>query len=425
MLPRMTENLSHPRIISAIQADRWAIQPEALDRIVTIAQGLGDGPEALQSKLGRPLDNTRAVTRRDATAIIPITGPIFRRANLLTEISGATSIETLAKDFEQAAADPSIESIILEIDSPGGQVAGISEYAAHVRAASAGKRVVAYVSDLGASAAYWIAAAADEVVARDTARLGSIGVVMQVAAGGKDTALKFISSQSPKKHAAPDSDLGRNALQAEVDALAQVFIDAVAAYRGVDPETVIEHFGQGGVFVGQAAVDAGLADRLGSLESLIAELNGDSPNRRGNTMTAKANTPSVTRELLAAEYPDLLAAITKEGFDSGIVAGAKAERERIQSIEEASLPGHDALIASLKWDGKTSGAEAAMQIVKAEKEQAAQRKDRLMANHAQAAPFAVSDPAPTEADKLKAEEARRDKIASASAALFNQVAGVQ
>jgi signal peptide peptidase SppA len=425
MLLRMTENLSHPRILGAIQADRWAIQPEALDRIVTIAQGLGDGPEALQAKLGRPLDNTRAVTRRDATAIIPITGPIFRRANLLTEISGATSIETLARDFEQAAADPSIESIILEIDSPGGQVAGISEFAAHVRAATAGKRVVAYVSDLGASAAYWIAAAADEVVARDTARLGSIGVVMQVSTGGKDNAIKFISSQSPKKHAAPDSDMGRNALQAEVDALAQVFIDAVAAYRGVEPETVIEQFGQGGVFVGQSAVDAGLADRLGSLESLIAELNGESPNRRGNTMTAKANTPSVTRELLAAEYPDLLAAITKDGFDSGFVAGAKAERERIQSIEEASLPGHDALIASLKWDGKTTGAEAALQIVKAEKEQAAQRKDRLMANHAPAAPFAVSDPAPTDADKLKAEEARRDKIASASTALFNQVAGVQ
>lgn len=424
MLPRMTENLSHPRILSAIQADRWAIQPEALDRIVTIAQGLGDGPAALQAKLGRPLDNTRAVTRRDATALIPITGPIFRRANLLTEISGATSIETLARDFEQAAADPSIESIILEIDSPGGQVAGISEFAAHVRAATAGKRVVAYVSDMGASAAYWIAAAADEVVARDTARLGSIGVVMQVATGGKDHALKFISSQSPKKHAAPDSDLGRSALQAEVDALAQVFIDAVAAYRGVDPETVIEHFGQGGVFVGQAAVEAGLADRLGSLESLIAELNGK-PNPRGNTMTAQATQTQITRELLAAEYPDLLAAITKEGFDDGLVAGAKAERERIQSIEEASLPGHDALIASLKWDGKTTGAEAALQIVKAEKEQAAQRKDRLMANHAQAASFAVSDPAPTEAEKLKAEEARRNKIASASAALFNQVAGVQ
>lgn len=424
MLLRMTENLSHPRILGAIQADRWAIQPEALDRIVTIAQGLGDGPEALQAKLGRPLDNTRAVTRRDATAIIPITGPIFRRANLLTEISGATSIETLARDFEQAAADPSIESIILEIDSPGGQVAGISEFAAHVRAATAGKRVVAYVSDLGASAAYWIAAAADEVVARDTARLGSIGVVMQVSTGGKDNAIKFISSQSPKKHAAPDSDMGRNALQAEVDALAQVFIDAVAAYRGVEPETVIEQFGQGGVFVGQSAVDAGLADRLGSLESLIAELNGES-TQRSTTMTAKANTPPITRELLAAEYPDLLAALTKEGFDSGFAAGAKAERERIQAIEEAALPGHEALIAGLKWDGKTSGAEAALAVVKAEKDMAEKRKESMRDGHSGHVPFAASDPSPNAADKAKDDEARREKIASASATLFNQFAGVQ
>lgn len=424
MLCSMPEAVSYNRILSAIQADLWAIQPEALERIVAIAQGLGEGPEALQAKLGRPLDNSRNVIRRDTTAIIPITGPIFRRANLLTEISGATSIETLARDFEQAASDPSIRSIIIEIDSPGGQVAGVSEFAAQVRDAAGNKQVVAYVSDLGASAAYWIASAADRIVTRDTARLGSIGVVMQVAAGGNDRTIKFVSSQSPRKHAAPDSDLGRSALQAEVDALAQVFIDSIAGYRGVDPETVIEKFGQGGVFVGQAAVDAGLADRLGSLESLIAELNGES-TKRSMTMTAKANTPPVTRELLAAEYPDLLAAILEEGMQSGINDGAELERARIQSIEAAALPGHEALIASLKFDGKTTGAQAALAVIKAEKELAEKRKESMRSGHSAYVPFAPSDPAPNAADKAKDEEARRDKIASASATLFNQFSGVQ
>lgn len=403
MLCSMPEAVSYPRILSAIQADRWAIQSEALERIVTIAQGLGDGPEALQAKLGRPLDNSRNVIRRDTTAIIPITGPIFRRANLLTEISGATSIETLARDFEQAVSDPSIQSIILEIDSPGGQVAGVSEFAAQVRAAAGTKHVVAYVSDLGASAAYWIASAANRIVARDTARLGSIGVIMQVSAGGNDRSIKFISSQSPKKHAAPDSDLGRSAYQSEADALAQVFIDAVADYRGVDPETVIEKFGQGGVFVGQAAVDAGLADQLGSLESLIAELNGES-TQRSTTMAAQAKTPPVTRELLAAEYPDLLAAILDEGMQSGINAGADLERARIQSIEAAALPGHEALIASLKFDGKTTGAQAALAVIHAEKQLAEKRKESMRSGHSEYVPFAPSDPSPNSADTNKTEQ---------------------
>lgn len=425
MLCSMPEAVSYNRILSAIQADPWAIQPEALERIVTIAQGLGEGPEALLAKLGRPLDNSHNVIRRDTTAIIQITGPIFRRANLLTNISGATSVEMLARDFDQAVSDPSIRSIILEIDSPGGQVAGVSEFAAQVREAAGSKhQIVAYVSDLGASAAYWIASAADRIVTRDTARLGSIGVIMQVAAGGNDRSIKFVSSQSPRKHAAPDSDLGRSALQAEVDALAQVFIDSVAGYRGVDPETVIEKFGQGGVFVGQAAVDAGLADRLGSLESLIAELNGES-TKRSTTMTAKANTPPVTRELLAAEYPDLLAAILEEGMQSGINDGAELERARIQSIEAAELPGHESLIASLKFDGKTTGAQAALAVIKAEKELAEKRKESMRSGHSAYVPFAPSDPAPNAADKAKDDEARRDKIESATATLFNQFAGVQ
>ena len=166
----------HPRLLQAITADRWAIQEDALARIVLIAQGLNDSPESVAAQLGRPLDNTHGVIRRGSTAIVPVTGPIFRYANLLTEISGATSIQTLATDFRAAVDDPAIESIILEIDSPGGQVAGVSEFAAQVREATAIKPVIAYVSDLGASAAYWIASQASELIVTPSGLVGSIGV---------------------------------------------------------------------------------------------------------------------------------------------------------------------------------------------------------------------------------------------------------
>jgi len=120
---------NHPKILAAIQTEIWAITPEALNQIIAIAQGLGD-PEAVAAKLGRQLTNTHSVSVRDAVATIPVIGPIFRYADIFTQISGATSIQTLATDLQTAVDDPAIKAIILEIDSPGGMIAGVSEFAA-------------------------------------------------------------------------------------------------------------------------------------------------------------------------------------------------------------------------------------------------------------------------------------------------------
>ncbi|KEZ65412.1 hypothetical protein C5I_0136090, partial [Pseudomonas syringae pv. syringae FF5] len=110
---------------------------------------------------------------RNGVAIIPVVGPVFRYANLFTEISGATSTQVLATDLQSALDDPSIKSIILNIDSPGGVAAGINELADQIHAGRARKRIVAYVGGTGASAAYWLASAASEIVIDETALLGS------------------------------------------------------------------------------------------------------------------------------------------------------------------------------------------------------------------------------------------------------------
>lgn len=359
--------MEHQRIRAAIRSELWAITPEALQQIDAIAHGFGD-PEAVAAKLGKPLANSRNVTVRDGVAIVPFIGPVFRYANLFSEISGATSIQTLATDFQTAVDDPNVKAIILEIDSPGGQVSGVSEFAAQVRAANAIKPVVSYVSNTSASAAYWVASAASEIVASDTARLGSIGAVMQLDGDEEDGSFKFISSQSPLKQVDPATDAGKAEYQKTVDALAEVFINSVADYRGVDPANVLTQFGQGGMMIASEAIAAGMADRLGSLETLIAQLSGGKPlsnPKRGN------NTMSITRDVLAADHPDLLAAIIAEGHAAGLAEGkslgAEAERVRIQGIEFLAMPGHDALVASLKFDGKTTAEQAALQILAAEK----------------------------------------------------------
>jgi ClpP class serine protease len=370
--------MSHQRILEYLFSNHWAILPEVLQTILSIAQGENESPEAVAERLGRPLQNTRTVTHRDGVAVLPVGGPIFRYANVLTEISGATSVEVLATDFRAALDNPDIRGIVLEIDSPGGQIAGISEFADMVDAAD--KPVHAYISDLGASAGYWIASAAEQVIIRDTAAAGSVGVVETLRRDKKDDRIQIVSSQSPRKRVDPETEDGRAVLQAVVDDIADVFIGRVAAYRRVSAEHVLEHFGQGGLLVGKNAVRAGLADGLGSLESIIAGLAGTSV--RGNTMRTKsepataAQPPTLDRNTLAGEHPELFKAVFEEGelvgFEAGKikgwVAGAEEERDRIQAVKAVSLPGHEGLIDRLMFDGKTTGPEAAALVIGAENE---------------------------------------------------------
>jgi signal peptide peptidase SppA len=264
-----------PHVWQAAVATCWAMLPEKLPVIFEIAARENLDIEAVAAKLGRPLDNARTVTLRpDGVAIIPIEGVIFPRASLFAAISGGVSADELAQDLATALDDPGVSGILLSVDSPGGDVNGVAEVAAMIRDGTARKPIVAYVRDLGASAAYWLAAAADEVAVASTALVGSIGVIGTVADPTKQSArsIEFISSQSPHKRPDPTTQAGGARIQARVDDLAAIFIADVARYRGVTPATVASDFGQGDVLVGQAAVDAGLADRVGSFEDEVRRL---------------------------------------------------------------------------------------------------------------------------------------------------------
>jgi ClpP class serine protease len=108
---------------------QWAITKPALEQILEIAARDNLDPEAVAAKLGRPLKNTQTVDERDGVAILPMQGPIFPKANLFTEISGATSIQVLATDFTAALNDPASRGIAIDCDTPGGAVSGVNEFA--------------------------------------------------------------------------------------------------------------------------------------------------------------------------------------------------------------------------------------------------------------------------------------------------------
>lgn len=386
----------------------WAILEPALRTILDIADRApvsadlvaawkGEGqPSALSAQPGPRLEGTESVQMRGRTAVVPVRGPIFRYANLFTSFSGASSLGLLARDFAVAVADPMVKAILLEIDSPGGEATAIGEFAEQVRAAVQAKPVTAYVGGVGASAAFWIAAAAGEIVVSPTALLGSIGVVSayrddrarQEKAGVRT--IEIVSSQSPMKRADPTTDEGRAAVQALVDRLAEEFIGAVARFRGVSPEKVQADFGKGGLLVGRDAVAAGMADRLGSFEEVVGSLSaGSSATVKTSLIAAAEETVVMTEQTTAAPPPPLTAETLAKSHpdiaDHFRAEGATAERARILGIESQALRGHEDLVAKLKADGKTTPEQAAVAILAAEKA----KGDRILADMMADAPKPV------------------------------------
>ena len=363
-----------PRAFELAASQPWLMLPGALDNLLTIADRMGD-PAALETRTGMRLDNSRTVSVRNGVAIIPVVGPVFRYANLFTEISGATSTQVLATDLQTALDDPKVSAIILNIDSPGGVAAGINELADQIHSARDRKRIVAYIGGTGASAAYWIASAASEIVIDETALAGSIGVVVEAVVGGEEAngrkRYQIVSRNAPNKRVDLATEEGRAKVGETVDAMGDVFVAKVARNLGVDPERVPEMGDFGGLRVGATAVESGLAHRLGSLETLITELAKPAATqpRKYNMTTVSstaelrealaAGTDPQTIEIAQAGQPDLESVRTQSREE-----GATAERQRITGINAMASKGFETEIAAA-IDAGTSVEATALQLFKA------------------------------------------------------------
>ena len=355
-----------PRAFELAASRPWLMLPADLDNLMAIADRQGD-PEALEARLGRPLDNTRAVTMRDGIAVIPVTGPIMRYANLFTRISGATSTQELATDLQTALDNPQVKGILLNMDSPGGEANGINELGDMIYAARGKKPIKAYAGGSLASGAYWLASAADEVVIDDTALVGSIGVVVDVAIRNEVDGEKrytITSSNAPNKRPDLETEEGRGEIAKSINALGEVFAAKVARNLGVDPEQVPAMGDHGGLRVGAAAVEAGLAHRLGSLESLITEMAKSAATPRKLSMTTVKTTAELHAALAAGADPQTLQIAAAEQVDTAAIKTAAAaeavtaERARIKGINELSAKGFEKEIEAAIDSGSSVEATA-------------------------------------------------------------------
>lgn len=351
----------------------WAIQPDKLMEIhaiyATHLRGDKIDIAAVEQRLGRPLANEpKRYDILDGVAILPIEGVVAKRANLFMQISGGVSTELVARDLADAVNDPAVHSIILRIDSPGGTVDGTQNLASAITQARASKPVVTLAGGEIASAAYWFGSAAQAVYIEDsTTQVGSIGVVAahrdvsaaEAQRGVKTTEIAAGKYKRIASQYAPLSEEGRQSIQDQIDYMYSLFVGAVAIQRGVSEDKVLKDMADGRVFIGQQAIDAGLVDGVSTLGALVAQLNAERAGAAPSKPASKGTATMLTREQLAAQEPALLTAVLAEG--------AATERARIQAVEGALIPGHEALIASMKFDGKSSGGDAALAVNAAER----------------------------------------------------------
>lgn len=326
------------------------------DYAETIAVVLSDrldlDVEGLQIKSEAKDQRESSVTPK-GIAVIPIIGSMSHRATGIEAMSGMTSYATLQKQFEAAFNDPNVGSILMDIDSPGGSVAGAFDFRDYLMSKKGTKPVYALARDAMCSAAYLIGSTADKVYATQTARVGSIGVVaMHTDASGKmeKEGLKptFISAGKFKTAGNPYEKLEGEKLkylQDSVDESYDMFINAVADARGIDKKVIRDT--EARVYGGKKAVEIGLADGIRTYESVLAEMSAPNFTTQGTKMEnidiekldalkAKVEKLSTDNEALRKQVLDAGFKITSEG----LVAKEAPEMITVggEQIDASTLP---------------------------------------------------------------------------------------
>jgi signal peptide peptidase SppA len=217
-------------------------------------------------------------------AVIPVRGTLVQRTGTLRPWSGMCGYDGLRQSLAMALDDPEIDAVVLDIDSPGGEVAGCFDLVDLIYAARAVKPVRAILAENAFSAAYAIASAASRVSVPRTGGTGSIGILAMhvdwsralAEAGITVTLITYGARKAEGSEFAPLGDAARARFQADIDELGELFVDTVARNRGLASGAVRDF--EAGTFLGAAGVAAGLADQVASPDqafaALLAELGG-------------------------------------------------------------------------------------------------------------------------------------------------------
>lgn len=360
------------KFLKTALSTRWAIRE---DEAVDLASS-DFGSEGWFKNDGEVNHKNLVTMRDDGIAILHIDGALSYRSDLWAAYFGMDTYNSIEAAFDETIADPRVLGIVLDINSPGGEVSGCADLADKIFNARGSKPfgIVARTGGLMCSAAYWIGSSCEKVYTAANGTLGSIGVLCAYNKTGKDVDV-VVSDLSPDKAATPDTEKGLALVKQELNDLASVFIDAVARNRATTADDVIENYGKGGVFIGQKSVDANLADGVVSMDDLIEMMKnpeGFKQTTKGAKMATENNDPKAeethvpTAEEIAASaiaaYKKNIADVKALFDECGIEEDAVAFVDGGKTFADAREFAFDAMkknLAALKGELENVKAELA------------------------------------------------------------------
>jgi signal peptide peptidase SppA len=277
----MSRNYEHLRAFALEHA--WAVTPAMLEIVAAVLASRVTGRHATDPGLKAALTNRRRLAQPGAggaVAVIPVYGLIVPRASVFADVSGLISYEALTAQVREAVKTDSVTSIVLDVDSPGGSVAGATEFAQELLRARKKKPITAVAHYSMCSSAYWLGACATEVVAAPSAKVGSIGVFaihddLSKALEQEGISRTYITAGKYKADDNESKPLNADALarwQRAVNEATATFHADVSRGRGVPLQRVRTSFGQGATLSAADALKAGMVDRIATLDETVRRL---------------------------------------------------------------------------------------------------------------------------------------------------------
>lgn len=276
---------NQPLLVSPDMLDlgvRWANQAMNLN-IINLSPGSGaslwyDDDDDRQSIAEQQEEQRRAQLAATGVQVIGVHGLLVSRGSHISACETMTSYEGLRQQLRQAIAEPLVERIVLDIDTPGGSAVGAFELAADIRAMSLIKPIIGIVNFMAYSGGCLIAAACSEVVVSQTSGIGSVGVIAShmdrsKQAEAQGVKVTTVYAGAHKNDLSPNEPLTEQSLKVLNDIVQEsyeLFVGAMAGYRGLSVQAV--RATEAGLYRGQAGIDVGLADRLLSPQAAIDDV---------------------------------------------------------------------------------------------------------------------------------------------------------
>ena len=301
----------------------------------------------------------------EGIAIVSICGTLVRRTQGLQAESGLTSYEAIEEEVLDAATDPAVRGILLDIDSPGGEAGGLPDLMDSLREARELKPMWAVANDEAFSAAYGIATTAERIYLSRTGGVGSVGVIAvhldhsqaDASAGLAYTIFRGGQYKAEHNSLEPLTDHARQTLQAEVDRLHGMLAQMVAANRGLSTDTIMAT--QAGLSFGPLAITAGLADAIGTLqdahEELVRRIEDSETRSTQSTMSHQQEETDMSADM--KEASTLLAGEAEAAPDT-------IQKELDTSVRDTSVVRKDTSVIDLTAEAERRGKQQAFAYVK-------------------------------------------------------------